>query len=65
MALPKKRHSKARVKSSRQFWRLSSPALVRCPNCGNLRVSHRICPNCGYYDGRKVIEIKEKKKKKK
>jgi len=64
MALPKKRHSKSRVKSSRQFWRANIPALTPCPNCGSLRLSHHLCPNCGYYKGRRMIEIKEKKEKK-
>jgi len=64
MALPKKRHSRSRVRKSRAFWRLNSPPLTPCPNCGALRISHYVCPNCGYYKGRKVIEIEEKKKKK-
>jgi len=26
-------------------------------------VKHRICPHCGYYKGKKLVEIKTKKKK--
>jgi large subunit ribosomal protein L32 len=63
VALPKKRHSKSRVKKSRQFWRLELPPLIPCPNCKTLKLSHHICPNCGYYKGRRIIEVKEKKKR--
>jgi ribosomal protein L32 len=27
-----------------------------------MRLPHTVCPNCGHYEGREVIEIKEKKK---
>ena len=26
--------------------------------------SHRVCPKCGYYNGRPVLQIKSKEKKK-
>ena len=29
--------------------------LVFCPQCHGLRLPHRICPRCGYYDGKNVI----------
>ncbi|MGO3143757.1 MAG: 50S ribosomal protein L32, partial [Lactiplantibacillus plantarum] len=28
-----------------------------CPNCGELRVSHRVCPSCGYYNGKQVVKV--------
>ena len=28
----------------------------KCPNCGATVISHRICPECGYYHGRQIIE---------
>jgi len=54
MAVPKKRTSKARKRSRRANWKLEAPALNTCPQCHRLRLSHRACKNCGYYDGRKV-----------
>jgi ribosomal protein L32 len=27
-----------------------------------MRLPHRVCPNCGHFKGREVIEIKEEKK---
>ena len=33
-----------------------------CPNCGAAKRSHRACPECGYYDGEKVVVTKAEKK---
>lgn len=60
MANPKRRHSNARTAKRRAHWKLSSPKLKLCPQCKTPILLHRICPNCGYYKGRKLIELKEK-----
>lgn len=65
MALPKRRHSKARGRKRRTFWKLKSRQLITCPQCKRPKVIHHICKFCGYYDGKQVIEIKIKEKKKK
>jgi large subunit ribosomal protein L32 len=39
----------------RSHHRLDVPALNPCPHCRQPRLSHRVCPNCGQYDGREVI----------
>ena len=31
-----------------------------CPRCGKMKLSHRVCKHCGYYDGQQVITIEEK-----
>ncbi len=56
MAVPKRRWSKMRSRRSRRNWKLKTPGLVECPQCHELKMSHRVCKNCGYYDGREVIE---------
>ena len=57
MAVPKRRVSKARRDSRRSsVWKLSAPALEKCSNCGAWKKSHRVCPECGYYNGREVIK---------
>ncbi len=56
MAVPKRRWSKMRSRRSRRNWKLRAPGLVECPQCHELKMSHRVCKNCGYYDGREVIE---------
>lgn len=60
MAVPKRKVSKARRDKRRsQVWKLSAPVFSRCTNCGELKLPHRVCGNCGYYKGREVIAQKE------
>lgn len=60
MAVPKGKVSKARRNSRRANWKLSIPGIVECPQCHKMKLSHRVCKNCGYYDGKKVLEVGEK-----
>ncbi len=62
-ALPKRKKSKARCRNKRSHGSLTPPALVNCPQCGNPRLPHQVCPVCGTYKGREVVEIKSPKKK--
>jgi large subunit ribosomal protein L32 len=64
MPLPKKRHSKARGRRRRTHWKLSGVNLAPCPQCKQPKLSHKVCPTCGYYNNKQVIEIKIKEKKK-
>lgn len=65
MALPKRRHSAARGRKRRTHWKIKATSLIACPQCKQLKLAHKVCLVCGYYDGRQVIEIKIKEKKKK
>jgi large subunit ribosomal protein L32 len=56
MANPKRRHSHSRKKKRRANDALSVPSLALCPNCGNPKLPHRACPECGFYKERQVIE---------
>ena len=64
MALPKRKHSKARRDKSRTHWKLAMPTLSKCPQCAKPAPPHRVCPFCGTYRGRQVVVIKERKDKK-
>ncbi|MBQ2614517.1 MAG: 50S ribosomal protein L32 [Clostridia bacterium] len=55
MAVPKRKTSKARRDKRRANWKLVIPGMVKCPNCGELILSHRACKACGYYKGKEVI----------
>ncbi|MGN0758821.1 MAG: 50S ribosomal protein L32, partial [Candidatus Ventricola sp.] len=35
----------------------SAPGIVKCPRCQQMKLAHRICKHCGYYDGRQVINM--------
>ncbi|HHW11059.1 MAG TPA: 50S ribosomal protein L32 [Firmicutes bacterium] len=62
MANPKRRWSKARTSSHRANWKPEVIDTNTCGRCRQPKLPHRVCLNCGYYDGRQVMEIKEKKK---
>ena len=55
MAVPKRKMSKERRDKRRANWKLSVPALVECPQCHNLKMPHRVCPQCGFYNGKAVV----------
>lgn len=58
MAVPKKRTSSSRRDMRRsQHDKVTAPGLSACSNCGELMVSHRVCPACGFYKGREVIAV--------
>lgn len=60
-ALPKKRVSSRRQGNRRQHHRITPPNLSRCPQCHQLHMTHRVCPNCGTYRGRQVLEVGSKR----
>ena len=57
MPVPKKRHSKSRRDMRRaQHDKMAAPTLVACPKCQEPMPAHRVCPSCGFYRNREVIE---------
>ena len=58
MAHPKHRTSRQRKNKRRTHYKAEAPALATCSNCGETVLYHRICPKCGYYRGRLIIEQK-------
>ena len=65
---PKKKVSKVQTRKRHSTWksinlkRLAQKyQTAKCPNCGANRLNHRVCPSCGYYNGKQVLIIKAKK----
>ena len=56
MAVPKRKVSPSRRNMRRAHDALSANAHQECPNCGELKRPHHVCPACGHYDGREVSE---------
>lgn len=58
MAVPKRKTSKARRDKRRaSTWKLEMPGMVKCSKCGEFKLSHRVCTNCGTYNGKEVIAV--------
>jgi large subunit ribosomal protein L32 len=59
--LPKRKISKGRRDRRRAHDALKTSNLVQCSNCGEMRLPHTVCDNCGYYQGREIINKESKK----
>jgi len=63
VAVPKKKPSKTRANQRHSAWMAKMKATetkttVSCDNCGKPKFSHRVCKECGFYNGKEVIEQK-------
>lgn len=68
MPNPKRRHSNTRTRKRRTHDVMTASQMSGCPTCKERNVltpiaRHRVCPVCGYYKGRAVIQVKIKEKK--
>ncbi|HSH04416.1 MAG TPA: 50S ribosomal protein L32 [Anaerolineae bacterium] len=54
-ALPKRKISKARRDRRRTHDKAQTFHLVNCPNCGEKRRAHHMCPSCRTYKGIQVL----------
>ncbi|HLP42908.1 MAG TPA: 50S ribosomal protein L32, partial [Fibrobacteria bacterium] len=43
----------------RTHYKLRAPSTTKCSHCGQLKISHRVCDNCGYYGGTEVRQPAE------
>ncbi|MDT2767908.1 MULTISPECIES: 50S ribosomal protein L32 [Globicatella] len=59
MAVPKRKTSKASKRKRRTHFKLEVPGMNTCPECGELKLSHRVCPSCGFYDGKNTAKDAE------
>lgn len=57
MGVPKRRTSKSRIRQRKASHRKKIPASKACPKCGAPHQPHRVCPACGYYNGRQVLIV--------
>ena len=52
MAVPKRKTSKTRRDKRRaSSYKLPRVTITTCSNCGSPKLPHRVCKECGYYDG--------------
>ncbi len=61
--LTKRKYAKSRQRERRGHMKIEKPAMNECPQCHSVKLSHRACPSCGYYDGRETIKVEAPKKK--
>ncbi len=58
------RVTKGHTGNRRSHHHLKTPRLSKCVNCGAYHLRHRVCPECGHYRGKMVVDILAKQEKK-
>ena len=58
------RHTRGHTRNRRSHHGLRPKALVKCEKCGELKLPHIICQNCGIYKNRQVVDVLKKLTKK-
>jgi large subunit ribosomal protein L32 len=51
--------SKCKTRRRRASINLHVPSFSVCPTCKAPKMSHRVCFNCGKYNGREIISLEE------
>lgn len=59
MAVPKRKQSNSRTGKRRSHHAKRPRQTAACPKCSRAVPLHVICPNCGHYMGRAVVEMEQ------
>lgn len=59
MAVPQNKISKARRDQRRSHDALVAANPNECPNCGEFKRPHHVCPSCGHYAAREVVAVRQ------
>lgn len=57
------RHTRAHTANRRSHHALKAVNLSKCSHCGALHRPHHMCLECGYYNGRQVMDLVSEKAK--
>jgi len=57
MAVPRHSHTRSKVGKTRMHKYIERVSLNVCAKCRKPVLSHTACLNCGYYNGREVINV--------
>ncbi|MBW3605961.1 MAG: 50S ribosomal protein L32 [Actinobacteria bacterium] len=58
MAVPKRKKSRSRTRHRRARWLAAPrPTMANCSRCASPIKPHTVCSVCGYYRGRRVLEV--------
>ena len=55
------RHTRSHTANRRSHHALKAPALAVCKNCSASHRPHHMCLECGFYNGRQIIDLKAQK----
>jgi len=63
MAVPKRRTSPAKQGHRRSHHHAKTIQVQYCKSCNEPVLPHRVCPNCGFFQGRTVVVMEEEEGK--
>lgn len=58
------RHTKSHTANRRSHHALKATNFAKCENCKALKRGHTVCVSCGFYRGKKVLDLVKKAEKK-
>ena len=58
------RSTKSHTKNRRSHHALESTNFAVCENCKALKLRHSVCSACGFYRGKKVLDLVKKTERK-
>lgn len=58
------RHTRSHTGNRRSHHALKASVFTKCSNCEQKKETHIVCKHCGFYRGRKVIDVVKKVEKK-
>lgn len=58
MPVPKRKLSRARIRSRQANKGIKPKAFTTCKNCQSTVSPHQVCETCGFYKGRKIFQTK-------
>jgi large subunit ribosomal protein L32 len=64
MPTMRQRHTHSHTHQRRSHHALKTQIFGLCAKCGQSVLPHRVCPNCGTYQGREVVDVLKKLTKK-
>ena len=59
MAVPQNKKTSSKRNMRRSHDALKAASGVECPNCGEMKRPHHVCPACGHYADREVVSMVE------
>jgi large subunit ribosomal protein L32 len=56
------RHTRSHTANRRSHHALKSPEMAVCKNCSGMHRPHHMCLECGFYNGKMVLDLAAKKR---
>lgn len=56
MPVPKRKTTRTKRDTRRATHAISAPTTSECPQCHSPKRPHHVCGECGYYDGKEVVD---------